>query len=116
MAQTLLESDSLSSHSDLQAADGGVDLVFVSHRDDVRFEHLVDEEKPVCQLCSCLVEISRTHQLRAVMTFFAHQADHVNCRRYVRCNTSSKQREDKQREEVCVSSSVYLTCLYYTHL
>lgn len=84
-----LHSDRLGLLPDLQAADGGVDLVFISHRDDVGFEHLVDEEKPVCQLCSCLVEIRRTHQLRAVVTLLAHQANHVNCRRYVGCDTNT---------------------------
>lgn len=69
---------------DLQAADGGADLIRVSHCDNAGFEHLVDEKEPVRQLCGRLVEIGRAHQLWAVMALLAQQTDHVNCRRHAR--------------------------------
>lgn len=68
--------------SHLKTSHCGPDLLCVPHSDNIRLQHLCDEEKPVCQLSGCLVEVSGRHSVwcvrRLVVGVLAHQAGHLH--------------------------------------
>lgn len=68
--------------SHLKTPHSGPDLLCVPHGDDIRLEHLCDEEEPVCQFGGSLIEVGGRHCVWCVrglvVGVLAHQAGHLH--------------------------------------